>query len=196
MDTKSLSSHQVCWAQELSQYHFRLDYCQGNAHTAVDALSRFPQRSQAEEEIFRDENSQILHRLQISLIRANIAGLSLLGPALPADLSALHQVLICGTHVLPRLCQFRTQLRGELAQEGPYQQASIRGLRLRLTELQVKDQEARRVRKQGLKEGWEENADGVPYYQDLPYMPEIVRTDLISRHHDDPPAGHFGINKT
>ena len=28
MDTKSLSSRQVRWAQELSQYHFRIDYCQ------------------------------------------------------------------------------------------------------------------------------------------------------------------------
>ncbi len=27
-------------------------------------------------------------------------------------------------------------------------------------------------------------------------MPEIVRTELISRHHDDPLAGHFGIDKT
>ncbi len=27
-------------------------------------------------------------------------------------------------------------------------------------------------------------------------MPEVVRTKLISRHHDDPLAGHFGIDKT
>ncbi len=27
-------------------------------------------------------------------------------------------------------------------------------------------------------------------------MPEIVKTELISRHHDDPLAGHFEINKT
>ncbi len=27
-------------------------------------------------------------------------------------------------------------------------------------------------------------------------MPEIVRTKLISRHHNDPLASHFGINKT
>ena len=31
MDTKSLSSRQVRWAQELSQYHFRIDYCYGKA---------------------------------------------------------------------------------------------------------------------------------------------------------------------
>ena len=34
------------------------------------------------------------------------------------------------------------------------------------------------------------------YYQGLPYIPEIIRTELISRHHDDPLAGHFGIEKT
>ncbi len=55
MDTKSLSSRQVRWAQELSRYHFRIDYCQGKANAAADALSRFPQRSQAEENDLRAE---------------------------------------------------------------------------------------------------------------------------------------------
>ena len=32
--------------------------------------------------------------------------------------------------------------------------------------------------------------------QGLPYVTEIIRTELISRHHDDPLAGHFGIEKT
>ena len=50
MDTKSLSSRQVRWAQELSRYHFRIDYRQGKANATADALSRFPQRSQSEEE--------------------------------------------------------------------------------------------------------------------------------------------------
>ena len=45
IDTKSLSSKQVRWAQELSQYHFRIDYCQGKANAAANALLRFPQRS-------------------------------------------------------------------------------------------------------------------------------------------------------
>ena len=42
MDTKSLSSRQVQWAQELSRYHFRIDYCQGKANGAADALFPFP----------------------------------------------------------------------------------------------------------------------------------------------------------
>ncbi len=47
-----------------------------------------------------------------------------------------------------------------------------------------------------MKDGWEENADKVLYHQGLLYVPEIVKTELISRHHDDPLAGHFGIDKT
>lgn len=54
MDIKSLSFRQVRWAQELSRYHFQIDYRQGKA---ADALSSFPQRSQAEEEALRAENS-------------------------------------------------------------------------------------------------------------------------------------------
>ena len=49
INTKSLSSRQVRWAQELSWYHFRIDYSQGKANAAADTLSRFSQRSQDEE---------------------------------------------------------------------------------------------------------------------------------------------------
>ena len=33
------------------------------------------------------------------------------------------------------------------------------------------------------------------HYQGLPYVSEIIRTELISRHHDNPLAGYFGIQK-
>ncbi len=39
MDTKNLSFRQVRWAQKLSMYYFQIDYQQGNANRAVDALS-------------------------------------------------------------------------------------------------------------------------------------------------------------
>ena len=41
MNTKSLSSRQVRSAQELSRYYFQIDYCQGKANAAADALLRF-----------------------------------------------------------------------------------------------------------------------------------------------------------
>ena len=192
MDTKSLSSRQVRWAQELSRYHFRIDYRQGKANAAADALSRFPQRNSSEEEKLRAENTQILHRLQSSLTNASLSGLSLASPE--SRLSPLHQVLICGTHVLPQLCRYWETLRGELADEQPYR-ASIGGMRLRLPELQAEDKVAREIREKGLKEGWEE-IDGVLHREGLPYLPEIIRTEIISRHHDDPLAGHFGVEKT
>ena len=34
------------------------------------------------------------------------------------------------------------------------------------------------------------------HYQDLSYVLEIIRTEFISRHHNDPLAGYFGIKKT
>ena len=39
IDMKSLSSRQVRWAQELSYYHFQIDYCQGKANGAANTLS-------------------------------------------------------------------------------------------------------------------------------------------------------------
>ncbi len=42
LDIKSLSSKEVSRAQELSRYHFRIDYWQGKANEAADALFQYP----------------------------------------------------------------------------------------------------------------------------------------------------------
>ena len=80
MDTKSLSSKQVRWAQKLSRYRFQIDYRQGKANGAADSLSHFSQRSQDEEETLRAENTQILHRLQSLLTNVSLSGPSLSSP--------------------------------------------------------------------------------------------------------------------
>ena len=61
INTKSLSFSQVRWAQELSYYHFRIDYCQGKANGAADALSQYPQQNAEEEDALQAENVKILH---------------------------------------------------------------------------------------------------------------------------------------
>ena len=69
-------------------------------------------------------------------------------------------------------------------------------MRLRLSELQENDKEAKLLRRvAGLPEGWKD-VEGVLQYQGLPYVSEIIRSEMISRHHNDPLAEHFGINKT
>lgn len=60
--------------------------------------------------------------------------------------------------------------------------------------MQAEDAQAKEIRAEA-KEGWEE-IDGVLRHEGLPYVPELIRTELMSRHHDDPLAGHFGIEKT
>ncbi len=63
MDTKSLSSKQVCWAHKLLRYYFRIDYSQDKANAATDVLLRYSQWSAKEEAILQAENTKILHRL-------------------------------------------------------------------------------------------------------------------------------------
>ena len=121
MDTKSLSSRQVYWAQELSCYHFQIDYRQGNANGAANALSWYPQQSTKEEEAFHTKNVKIFHRLQLSL--AKVSGLS------TSCLSPLHQILIYGITVFPLLRQFSNSLQSKIAQDSPYI-ANIEGMRL------------------------------------------------------------------
>lgn len=52
IDTKSLDFRYVYWAQELSQYDFQIDYCQGKGNVAADVLLRFSQKSQDEKDEF------------------------------------------------------------------------------------------------------------------------------------------------
>ena len=144
----------------------------------------FPQRSQDEKDELRAENGQIFHCLQNSLTSANLA--SFFAPL------HLHQVLIYGTYVLPWLQQFWNDLQKELVQKKPY----AGGMRLKLHKLQAEDKQARKLRadQQLGQQGWED-IDGMLHYQSLPYVSEIIRTELINRHYDKPLAGLFGIEK-
>ena len=67
-------------------------------------------------------------------------------------------------------------------------------MRLRLAELQELDKEARKIKAKGLNEFKE--LDGILYHQGLPFVPKAIWTEIISRHYDNPLAGHFGIDKT
>ena len=87
MDTKSLSSKQVCWAQNLSHYHFQIDYCQGKANRAADALFQYPQQNVEKEKTLQAENIKIFYYPQLSL--AKISDLFI------NYLSFFHQILIC-----------------------------------------------------------------------------------------------------
>ena len=66
-------------------------------------------------------------------------------------------------------------------------------MRLKLHELQAKNEQAQKTRAEH-SEGWD-NIDGVLHYQGFFYVSEIIWTELISRHHDNLLAGHFGIKK-
>ncbi len=52
IDIKNLSFRQVRWAQELSRYHFWIDYHYGKANGADDALSQYSQWSAEEKATF------------------------------------------------------------------------------------------------------------------------------------------------
>ena len=62
--------------------------------------------------------------------------------------------------------------------EGPYQ-FSIGAMRLRLSELEKSDDEAWKIRAEGLKDNYEE-VDGVLHHQELLFVPKAIRTELIS----------------
>ena len=67
-------------------------------------------------------------------------------------------------------------------------------MRPRLVELQVEDGQAQKIRVEKLS-GNEQDSNRILHYQGLLYIPEIIKTELISRHYDNPLVGHFGIEK-
>ncbi len=52
-----------------------------------------------------------------------------------------------------------------------------------------------KLRLERLPEGWKDIEQAL-HYQGLSYVPKVIRSELISRYHNNPLAGHFGIKKT
>lgn len=102
MNTKSLSSRYVRFIQDLSQYHFHINYVEENVNTAIDILLCIPQRSHDKEKTLRAKNSQIFHCLLYSLTQTSLKRLSLLGLVLVKESTFLpfHQNLFYGTYAL------------------------------------------------------------------------------------------------
>ena len=68
-------------------------------------------------------------------------------------------------------------------------------MRQRLVGLQAEDGQARKIRAEKLGGNYEDS-NRILHQQGLPYISEIIGTELITRHYDNPLAGHFGIEKT
>ena len=98
INTKSLSSKQVCWAQEFFCYYFQIDYHQSKVNRVTDALFQYPQQSTEEEKTLQAKNMKILHCLQSLLTK--VSGLAI------SQLSPLYQIFICKTTALLQLHPF------------------------------------------------------------------------------------------
>ena len=92
MDTKSLRSQQVCWAQKLFYYYFQIDYHQDKANKTADALFWYFLQSAEEEKTLWTKNVKILHCLKFLLTNIILSGLST-----QAKLLLLYWVLIYST---------------------------------------------------------------------------------------------------
>lgn len=67
-------------------------------------------------------------------------------------------------------------------------------MEMRLPELQDDDKKTKKLRSEGLLEGWK-NINKVCYYQSLFYVSKVICSKFISRYHDDLLARHFGMEK-
>ena len=67
-------------------------------------------------------------------------------------------------------------------------------MKLRLQKLQEANREAQELRQQ--KANGYKKIDIILQHQGLPFVPKAILMKLISRQHNNFPAGHFGIEKT
>ena len=82
----------------------------------------------------------------------------------------------------------------ELANKNSYK-ANINGMRLRLAELQELDNKAQKLKATEKLQKSCTDMNRVLHHQELPFVSKIILTELISRHHNNPLARYFGINK-
>lgn len=68
-------------------------------------------------------------------------------------------------------------------------------MKIRLFNLQDDDKVVKKLRSKKLPKGWED-IEEVLYYQGLLYVLKDISLELISKHHNNPLEGHFGIEKT
>ncbi len=64
----------------------------------------------------------------------------------------------------------------------------------RVPELQDNNKKVSKLKSQRLLEGYEDIAE-VLYYQEFLYVPKVICSELISKHHNNPLTGNFGIEK-
>ena len=84
--------------------------------------------------------------------------------------------------------------RQRLAAEGLYK-TNIRDIKLKLVGLQVEDNQVWKIRAEKLGRNLKDS-NRILHYESLPYVFEIMKTELISMQYDELPVAHFGIKKS
>ena len=68
-------------------------------------------------------------------------------------------------------------------------------MKIRFLKLQDNDNKAKKLRLERLPEGWN-NIKEVLHHQNLPYIPKVIRLELINWHYENLLIGYFNIRKT
>ena len=215
MKQKELNSRQARWALKLAAYDFEIFHRPGKTNPA-DGPSRRPDYEGAS-----PLNTKLLPTLQnkLALSAREQTDPGDLGSA--SDIAAGIQLteednaraanrreVLEGLDPLFQLAGVQVVIpRKEVRDipEEPYEEPQ-RSMKSLIKELQASDKTVKEFvekskespRRRRNKSYWEMDPEGLLRFKDRLYVPgdAAVREELISKHHDDPLAGHFGADKT
>ena len=235
MTTTSLSQRQVRWAQELSRYHFKIDYRQGSKNPA-DGLSRRPDLMDSTD-VDLEANRTILSQLQESLKEGrpeegtgsdekDVTGKRLAGSptvkkdaakslvgaiakgrrlargavtTLAPETSEEWNVLMCGTSAMPDIATRNALIASAMSKDQAYHSEPAVELVDLIRPMLSGDAYAALVFQELATPtddlAWKVD-QGVLWHQERLYVPNRLRNDVIEANHDNPLAGHFGVQKT
>ena len=221
MTTTKLSPRQVRWAQELSRYDFIIDYRPGTKNPA-DGLSRRPDHMVVSEEEV-ENNRQILNQLRRSLQANSLEFRACIGAVQAAMQKPNYQhgspsecqdaqgtgpdvvtnewkTIVLGSATILRSADEVAAREHIHETETAYGEETTGEITELVRPLLDKDPCAVQVRKElatpGMyNEQWRDEG-GVLWHGKCLYLPPSLREDVIKSNHDNPLAGHFGVERT
>ena len=201
LTTKVLSRRHMRWAEELARFDFKIVHCKGKENVRADALSRKEEYQEGLEPI----RQQLLKETKGYLEKNDLTTQAVETHKRDLEILGESETTLCDNGEEP---VFSKNLEEELEYNRNRLQVkatkAIGPAEMTINQLQeeiAKDELIQRLLERseesdGGNDRITTDSDGLVYWYGLLYVPQRLRNDVITKHHDYPMEGHQGVHKT